>query len=64
VVFEVIAAGGKPLSVTDGGKALSEVADVAALTAATSGWAHAPDAGGTVLVKVGAGTHAVEIALP
>jgi len=64
VVFEVIAVSGKPLSVTDGEKALAEVADVAALTAAISGWVHVPDAGGTVLVKVGAGKHAVEITLP
>lgn len=64
VVFEVIAVPKKPSAVTDGGKALSEVKDAAALTAASSGWTHVPDAGGTVLVKVGPGAHAVTITLP
>ncbi len=36
VVFEVVALGGKPTAVTEGGKALSEVADVKALEAAAS----------------------------
>jgi alpha-D-xyloside xylohydrolase len=64
VVFEVIALGKKPGSVTDGGKALSEVADAAALDAAASGWTYLPDAGGTALVKVGPGAHAVAVTLP
>jgi alpha-D-xyloside xylohydrolase len=64
VVFEVIALGAKPTSVTDGGKPLSEVADAKALEAATSGYTSLPDTGGTLLIKVAAGTHAVEIALP
>lgn len=64
VVFEVIALGAKPAAVTDGGKALSEIADATALAAAASGWAYLPDAGGTVLVKVGPGAHAVAVTLP
>jgi alpha-D-xyloside xylohydrolase len=64
VVFEVIAAGAKPASVTDGGKALSAVADAAALDLAASGWVYLPDAGGTVLVKVGPGAHAALVTLP
>jgi alpha-D-xyloside xylohydrolase len=63
-VFEVIALGAKPASVTDGGKALSAVADAAALDLAASGWAYLPDAGGTVLVKVGPGAHSVAVTLP
>jgi alpha-D-xyloside xylohydrolase len=64
VVFEVIALGAKPAGVTDGGKALSAVADAAALDTAASGWVYLPDAGGTALVKVGPGAHAVAITLP
>jgi alpha-D-xyloside xylohydrolase len=64
VVFEVIALAKKPGAVTDGGKALSEVKDAAALDAAASGWVYLPDAGGTALVKVGSGAHAVTVTLP
>lgn len=64
VVFEVIALGGKPTSVTDGGKPLTEVADAKALEAAPSGFTTLADTGGTLLIKVAAGTHAVEVALP
>ncbi len=64
VVFEVIALGAKPAGVTDGGKALSAVADAVALEAAASGWLYLPDAGGTALVKVGPGAHTVTITLP
>ncbi|MEP7121572.1 MAG: TIM-barrel domain-containing protein [Byssovorax sp.] len=64
VVFEVIALGAKPTSVTDGGKALSAVADAAALDLAASGWVYLPDAGGTALVKVTAGAHTVAVTLP
>lgn len=49
---------------TDGGKALSAVADAAALEAAASGWVYRPEAGGTALVKVGPGAHAISVALP
>lgn len=64
VVFEVVALGGKPTAVTEGGKALSEVADVKALEAAASGFTYLADTGGTLLVKVPAGPRAVEITLP
>jgi alpha-D-xyloside xylohydrolase len=64
VVFDVVAVAAKPKSVTDGGAALAEVADPAALDKATSGWTYTSEVGGTVLVKVPAGTHAVSIGTP
>lgn len=64
VVFEVVAVGAKPSGVTEGGGALVEVADAAALDRATSGWTYTSDVGGTALVKVPAGAHAVSIATP
>jgi hypothetical protein len=50
--------------VTDGGKALSEVADAKALDTAASGFTYLPDTAGTLLIKVGAGSHAVAVTLP
>ncbi len=61
VVFEVVAVGAKPKSVTDGAAPLEDRGTAAALDAATSGWAYLPDAGGTLLVKVPGGAHSVEV---
>lgn len=61
VWFEVVAAGKKPSGVTEGGMPLPEVASVAALEAAASGWTYVPDVGGSVMVKVPSGKHQVEI---
>ncbi len=55
VVWELIAAGKKPASVTEGGAPLAEKATLAELTAAPSGWTFSAETGGTVHVKVGAG---------
>ena len=62
VMFEVVAMGSsKPGQVTDGGATLQDLGTAAALAAAPSGWAFAPDTGGTVWVKTGPGKHAVVI---
>jgi alpha-D-xyloside xylohydrolase len=61
VVFEVIARATKPGGVTDDGVPLAEVADAAALDKATTGWTYTSAMKGTVLVKVPAGRHQVEI---
>jgi len=61
VMFEVVAMGQKPGQVTDGGTVLADQGTPAALAMAASGWAFAPDTGGTVWVKTGPGTHQVVI---
>ncbi len=61
VMFEVVARGSKPATVTDDGAALADQGTTAALEAATSGWAFTTDTGGTVWVKTPAGTHQVVI---
>jgi hypothetical protein len=53
-----------PSSVTNDGAALTQVATPDALTTAASGWIHTSDVGGTVLVKVPAGSHTVVITFP
>jgi alpha-glucosidase len=60
----VIAAGDEPTSVIADGAPLAEVADLAALDAAASGWLYLPGASGTVLVKVGPGSHEAAVTLP
>lgn len=60
-VFTVIAAGDPPLAVDDNGDALAEVADLAALDDASSGWLHLPERGGALLIKVGPGGHAIAV---
>ena len=61
VMFEVVAMGTKPGSVTDGGAALADLGTLAALEAAATGWAFTADLGGTVYVKTAPGEHHVEI---
>ena len=61
VMFEVIAMGNKPSSVMEGNVSLAEAASLAELEALPSGWAHAPEAGGTVYVKTAPGKMAVTI---
>lgn len=63
-MFEVIGVSAKPTGVTDGGTALAEVATLADLEAAPSGWTRATDTGGTVWVKTGPGTHAIVVTSP
>ena len=60
-VFEVVAAGAKPATVTIDGAAASEQADLPTLEAAASGWFFDAQNGGSVYVKVGAGQHAAGI---
>jgi alpha-D-xyloside xylohydrolase len=64
VMFEVVAMGQKPSAVTDRGVALADQGTLAALEAASSGWAFAPDLGGVVYVKVPPGVHQVQITPP
>jgi alpha-D-xyloside xylohydrolase len=59
VMFEVVAMGAKPTSVSDGGAPLVEIGTLADLEKADSGWTFAPDLGGVVYVKVPAGEHAI-----
>jgi alpha-D-xyloside xylohydrolase len=62
VVFEVIAWSRKPASVTEGASPLIEKVDLAGLEAADSGWAFDGGAtGGTLYVKVAAGSHTVVV---
>ena len=61
VMFEVIASGAAPGSVTLDGASLSQAASLAALEAEASGWAFVTDVGGTAYVKVPAGHHQVVI---
>jgi alpha-D-xyloside xylohydrolase len=63
-LFEAIGMAKKPTAVGEGSTPLAEVASLAALEMAASGWAYAPDTGGTVFVKVGPGTHSVSVTLP
>ncbi|MGZ3420218.1 MAG: glycoside hydrolase family 31 protein [Polyangiales bacterium] len=56
VVFELVGQK-KPASVSEG----AEVADLAALDAATNGWTWTSEAGGTLYVKVAPGTHEVTV---
>ena len=60
VLFEAIASGPAPASVTADGRALAEVA-VDALSEVDSGWAWEEATGGTLWVKVGPGEHAVTV---
>jgi alpha-D-xyloside xylohydrolase len=61
VMFEVVATATKPGHVTDNGAPLTDAGTAAALATAASGWAYAPDTGGTVWVKTAAGKHQVVI---
>ncbi|MBK7584081.1 MAG: glycoside hydrolase family 31 protein [Myxococcales bacterium] len=58
VVFELVGFGAAPANVSDGGAALTQAASAAALDGAASGWAFE---GGSLLVKVPAGTHSVSV---
>lgn len=60
VVFELLGAP-KPTSVSDGSTPLAEVADLAALDAAASGFLWTSDGGGTLRVKLPAGTHVATV---
>ncbi|MCA9635546.1 MAG: glycoside hydrolase family 31 protein [Myxococcales bacterium] len=60
-VFTVIAAGAPPLAVADNRSPLAELPDLAALEGASSGWLHLPERGGTLLIKVGPGSHAIAV---
>jgi alpha-D-xyloside xylohydrolase len=62
-VFEVVGFADGPTGVTEGGTALVQTADLAALEAATGGWFW-DLASGTLFVKVPAGTHTVDVMLP
>lgn len=64
VMFELFAAGAKPTSVTDGGAALGEQLSLAALSSVMSGFFYSTDGGGTIYVKVPAGSHTVTVTLP
>ncbi len=61
VVFEILGFGAAPASVSDGSTALSKVADLAALEAATDGFAFSSENGGSLWVKVAKGTHSVTV---
>lgn len=63
VVFEVIASGPRPTSVTDGGTPLPELGTLAELEAASAGWFWDAGLGGTLTVKVAAGSHTVSVTL-
>ena len=60
-VFEILGFGAAPKSVSDGGSALAMAADLSALEAVPSGWAFSSENGGTLWVKVAAGTHAATV---
>jgi alpha-D-xyloside xylohydrolase len=61
-LFEVIAFGGKPREVLNGGTPLAELGAVAELEGRASGWAFDDAAGGTVYVKVPAAEARVRVA--
>jgi alpha-D-xyloside xylohydrolase len=63
-LFEVVATGAKPASVDESGAKLAELPTLDALKAAPSGWTHVTDTGGTIYIKVPAGTHQVTILMP
>lgn len=63
-LFEVLAFGGKPTAVREGGSALPEKASLTELEAIETGWFFDPARHGTLYVKVAAGSHAVEILHP
>ena len=60
-VFEILGFGAEPKSVTDGGSALAKVADMAALDTAPSGYVFESENGGSLWVKVAAGTHSIAV---
>jgi alpha-D-xyloside xylohydrolase len=62
-LFEVVAVGAAPSSVSADGSPLSPAASLAELEAAATGFFHDPASGGTLFVKVAAGAHAVEATL-
>jgi len=61
VLFEILGFGAPPKSASEGGALLKQVADLAALEAAASGWAHSTDGGGTLWVKLEPGTHTATV---
>ena len=62
VMFELIAVA-KPASVTDGGAPIAELASLADLEAAASGWFWEDAVGGRLWVKLAAGAHSVVVTL-
>jgi alpha-D-xyloside xylohydrolase len=63
-LLEVLALGAAPASVTLDGAPLTSVADLDTLQAATTGYSFDPTQGGSVFVKVGAGTHSIVVTGP
>ena len=61
VLFEVLAIGDRPGSVREGSTALPEKTSLAELEAVESGWFFDPARGGSLYVKVTAGSHLVEV---
>lgn len=61
--FEALAVGGPPAEVSGDGAVLPEVASTGELEIASAGWYHDPAAEGTLHVKVGPGSHTVDVQL-
>ena len=59
-VFEVIGVA-SPAQVSEGDKGLTKAASPAALEMAATGWAWAPDVGGTLWIKLAGGAHTVTV---